>query len=784
LLVGGLSAAAVLLTLGSYLAFRGSPNRVVRIETEPAGAEVAVDGKSLGASPVSVTLKRTAVTVSAELLGYRAASQSLAPEDGPPVVTLRLQRLPLVFTIFVDPPEAALSVGGVTIPGAGRKRTVEIPASEGADAVDFTAEHRGYTPQTVKHRLGPNERREVTLRLERAAARPFKAGEEALAAGDLAAAIRHLTAAVEADPDDLSARRQRALAQYRAGDWGAAVTDCNWVLAKESGDATAAAIRAAVLLETRDRRDHASVRKVLERVTQADHGVPLLDAARAALALAEGRTKEATEAASAALAADPACGLALVVRGEARRLGGNPTAAKRDLDEALRLCPKGVLARAARAELHLAEKQYAAAIADADEVVQATLRQGNKDTAPANMLVVRARANAAIGKDAEALWDGRRVVREGHGSVELCVALVGSARTLGRTDDLAEVAGAWVRVAPRDGRAYAARAEALLAKNDYPGAVRDCARAVQLRETSALVFQTWVKAIDARTAAPGTDPKAAAAELQAVCEKWLQGHPNSPSPHVWRARAEVLLAEAAALNYSPTKEFVAAARRELDDALYIDQRSEEANEALFRLHLRFGNRADAIKAATDAIDRCDNPGVFYYLRSHAHRRAAAYGKMIADLEQCLQYPQKDERAYNELAWNLATCPDASCRNGRRAVELAEKGVELALQRATPPGEVAPPLPKGTNPFGSGGVGFDPTMVPADAARPVSFLLDTLAAAHAETGQYDKAIAIQQLALQLFNRRTDTPDPADSARTRRDWGKRLKLYQQGQPYHED
>ncbi|MDW8310959.1 MAG: tetratricopeptide repeat protein, partial [Verrucomicrobiales bacterium] len=72
-------------------------------------------------------------------------------------------------------------------------------------------------------------------------------------------------------------------------------------------------------------------------------------------------------------------------------------------------------------------------------------------------------------------------------------------------------------------------------------------------------------------------------------------------------------------------------------------------------------------------------------------------------------------ALNNLAWLLATCSEASCRNGAEAVRLAERAVELT-RRSDP------------------------------------HTLGTLAAAYAETGQFERAVATVRAALALAEAR--------------------------------
>ena len=94
---------------------------------------------------------------------------------------------------------------------------------------------------------------------------------------------------------------------------------------------------------------------------------------------------------------------------------------------------------------------------------------------------------------------------------------------------------------------------------------------------------------------------------------------------------------------------------------------------------------------------------------------------------------------SNLAWMLATCPEASVRNGARAVELALQAEQL-----------------------SGGKD--------------SGLLGTLAAAYAEAGRLAEAVATAQRALALATAQTNTAQ-IETLRAR------LKLYQSGSPFRD-
>ena len=114
-----------------------------------------------------------------------------------------------------------------------------------------------------------------------------------------------------------------------------------------------------------------------------------------------------------------------------------------------------------------------------------------------------------------------------------------------------------------------------------------------------------------------------------------------------------------------------------------------------------------------------------------------YDKALADYDAATRIDPKLASAHGDRAWLLATCPDAKYRDGPRAVESATRACELTGWK--------------------------------DANH-----LDTLAASYAEAGDFSRAIELQQKANAL------STDP--EARKKGD--KRLTLYQNKTPYHED
>jgi Tfp pilus assembly protein PilF len=112
---------------------------------------------------------------------------------------------------------------------------------------------------------------------------------------------------------------------------------------------------------------------------------------------------------------------------------------------------------------------------------------------------------------------------------------------------------------------------------------------------------------------------------------------------------------------------------------------------------------------------------------------------IAEYELVLANHPNDASVRNNIAWICATSPDAGVRNGARAIELLLPAAEKAGCEAN--------------------------------------LLDTLAAAYAEAGQFERAIETANQAI--GKARNDGLPTAAVA----DMESRLALYKRHQPFHE-
>jgi tetratricopeptide (TPR) repeat protein len=153
-----------------------------------------------------------------------------------------------------------------------------------------------------------------------------------------------------------------------------------------------------------------------------------------------------------------------------------------------------------------------------------------------------------------------------------------------------------------------------------------------------------------------------------------------------------------------------------------------------------GQNGRAIADFDKAIHLNPENASAYDRRGHVYDRKGDYSKAMTDYSEAIRLKPDQAHAYNSLAWLLAVCPDASIRNGEKAVKYAKKACELSEWKT-----------------------------PAD--------LDTLAAAYAEVGDFDDAVKWE-------NKYLESNPPSNSYDTPEKARQRLSLYEQKKPYHEE
>jgi tetratricopeptide (TPR) repeat protein len=161
-------------------------------------------------------------------------------------------------------------------------------------------------------------------------------------------------------------------------------------------------------------------------------------------------------------------------------------------------------------------------------------------------------------------------------------------------------------------------------------------------------------------------------------------------------------------------------------------------DPLATYYLIGGQPRKAIDAFTKVLaqDADDYHALRY--RGDAYLNIGKHAEAIADFDRAMKSDEaeKDDGLLNNFAWVLATSPTDSLRDGKRAVELANKAAELTSYQ-------------------------------------VPHILSTLAAAYAETGDFENAKKWSAKSIEV----------AEDDKTRDDLKKELASYEAGKPTRE-
>jgi tetratricopeptide (TPR) repeat protein len=195
----------------------------------------------------------------------------------------------------------------------------------------------------------------------------------------------------------------------------------------------------------------------------------------------------------------------------------------------------------------------------------------------------------------------------------------------------------------------------------------------------------------------------------------------------------------------------------LDEAIEqlerLSQKSPGNVQLLSRMgsfYLIDGRPRKAIEVLTQVVEQEPDNFTALRYRADAHLNIGQHKEAIADFERALELNEADEGVLNNFAWVLATSPDEELRDGERAIELATKAAELS-GHATP------------------------------------HVLSTLAAAYAETGDFESAKKWSQKAVELSRKALESAESSDERETKQadveQLQKELANYQEGKPVRE-
>jgi tetratricopeptide (TPR) repeat protein len=121
----------------------------------------------------------------------------------------------------------------------------------------------------------------------------------------------------------------------------------------------------------------------------------------------------------------------------------------------------------------------------------------------------------------------------------------------------------------------------------------------------------------------------------------------------------------------------------LDDAIIHFQKAVQIKPDYAEAHSNLGNALcqkgkldEGISHFEQALQTQPGFAAAHYNLGIALLQKGSVSEAITHFQKALQIAPANPRIQNKLAWLLATCPDASLRNGNKAVELAQQANAL------------------------------------------------------------------------------------------------------------
>jgi tetratricopeptide (TPR) repeat protein len=177
---------------------------------------------------------------------------------------------------------------------------------------------------------------------------------------------------------------------------------------------------------------------------------------------------------------------------------------------------------------------------------------------------------------------------------------------------------------------------------------------------------------------------------------------------------------------------------DLQQILRADPSNVELQLQMAAFYVRAERPRKAIQVLTGILAADEGNWRALSSRAGALLSVGKHAEAITDYEAAVKLAPEDDGILNNLAWVLATSPKDELRDGKRAIELATKACEVT-----------------------------------DYKMP--HILSTLAAAYAETGDFENAIKWSKKCIELGEE--GLPDQIEQLRDE------LKHYEEGKPFRE-
>lgn len=332
----------------------------------------------------------------------------------------------------------------------------------------------------------------------------------------------------------------------------------------------------------------------------------------------------------------------------------------------------------------------------------------------AESLTARGVSFAQQGQTERAIEDFQRALEVNPSLEAARLEWVRTLITAGRLDEARQSLGPALQQHPDEAEWHALQGMLLVRQGDHAAAVDSYRRATKLAPNTV---EYALRLASALTSAGRIDE---AADLYAELQ---MRHPESLAAALGRASIlsrQNRLAEAAAA---------------YEQALSLRPDRAATHVALAQVYLAMNRLEEALERCDRAAQLATQDAEPRYLRALIRERQGDPRAAIDEYRAALELNADHLHAANNLAWLLATHRQDALRNGEEAVALAQRACD-------------------------------------GAESPSPHLLDTLAAALAETGQFDQAIETAEKALALAHDAGDNQLAAEV-------GERLEAYRRGE-----
>ena len=285
-----------------------------------------------------------------------------------------------------------------------------------------------------------------------------------------------------------------------------------------------------------------------------------------------------------------------------------------------------------------------------------------------------------------------------------------------RTDDALKNFDDALEVAPDSADILFQRGRVFATQGNFERAMADLDRAI-----TAVPEAVEPRVLRARLRQQAGDTEDALEDIEWVLER----NPDHPAALELRG----LLAADKGDYPSAIADFRRLVRQNPDDAVVVGQ--------LGFLYLAAKEPREAIRRFSRALEIDPEQFLSRRGRGDAAISVGDHPAAIADLEKAMELQPDNDTVLNNLAWVLATSPDDAVRDGKRAIGIAEKACELTEWKQP-------------------------------------HIVSTLAAAHAEAGDFDEARKYSRQAVEGSD---------EASEVRNQLKDELESYEAGKPWRE-